>query len=364
MDTADAQTALQFWVVQQLQGPGEQKFSTAETGVVLQPLGGDAGFRCYSRVNSAPSTLAVHAPVNTENSEAFVAIANCLRRQGIDAPEIHAVNFEQGFLLLEDLGEQLLSEVLSSQNVDHLYSSAMQVLLRLQACREWRLPVAAGHEDYWLPDYDRGRLHDEMLLLQQWFIPELLGLPISTGEQKLLDAVYRALEDMALRQPQVWVHRDFHSRNLIFREGKAPGVIDFQDAVRGPLTYDLVSLLRDCYVRWPPARVYKWMRQYFDAAVRAGLLDASTSAEEFERWFDWMGLQRHIKVLGIFARLWLRDGKSRYLQDLPLVMRYTLEVADKYETFRDFSAYLRERLLPHCMAQGWYRDIASAGDTP
>jgi len=354
-----SEAILSLWVERQLQ----QRQWSISAPLKLHSLNGDAGFRQYYRVDCDPQLLAVYAPVATEDSRAFVAIARYLRDQGIHTPDVIAADFERGLLLVEDFGDILYSHVLEVErdSATQRYGEAMMTLLRLQQCPVTTIPAADGDALHTLPSYDQSRLRDEMALLHQWFIPQLLGYNLSDDEQGILDNVYAQLEGAALQQPQVWVHRDFHSRNLIYRDGQSPGVIDFQDAVRGPLTYDLVSLLRDCYIRWPREQVQQWALAYGDMAVEIGLMAPVTQAG-FMRWFDWMGLQRHLKVLGVFARLWLRDGKSAYLKDLPLVLRYTLEVADQYPEFADFTYWFREKLLPLCEQQPWYSDYQGAGD--
>lgn len=341
----DAVERLAQWTRTQLQARG-----WPGAGDKLQALSGDAGFRTYYRVATVPPLIAVHAPPATESASVFVSLARYLRDQGIHTPEVLAFDAEQGFLLLEDLGSRHLLDELTTATVDTLYAEAMMVLLRLQQ-------VAPPTD---LPAYDRPLLRREMALFSEWFVPQLLGHSLSDAELTLLDDVFTVLEDSALDQPQVLVHRDFHSRNLMVRDGAAPGVIDFQDAVRGPVTYDLVSVLRDCYVRWPDAKVERWAVTYADMAVDVGIMDA-VCEHTFMRWFDLMGLQRHIKVLGIFARLWLRDGKSAYLNDLPLVLRYTLEVARKYPEFAAFAAWFETVLLPLAASQSWYSDYRRAG---
>lgn len=349
------------WSVEQLAGKSWSLPATPN----LQSLSGDAGFRRYYRLNSEPSLLAVYAPVEHEDSKTFVAIARYLRSQGIQAPEVVAEDFDHGYLLVEDFGDQLFSDqlMLDDGSANGLYSQAMTTLLRLQLCPVMTIPAADGESMLTLPNYDQSRLREEMSLFHEWFLPQLLGYSLSDDERMLLDAVYLQLEGAALQQPQVWVHRDYHSRNLIYREGQPPGVIDFQDAVRGPITYDLVSLLRDCYVRWPPEQVRQWALAYGDMAVESGLM-APVTQNGFMRWFDWMGLQRHLKVLGIFSRLYLRDGKAGYLQDIPLVIRYTLEVASSYPEFADFTYWFREKILPLCEQQDWYEDFQIAGERP
>ncbi len=349
--------ALHEWVQEQLTAHSW----SLTAPLALIPLGGDAGFRCYFRVSTEPALLAVLAPPEFENNPLFVAIARYLREQGVHTPDVVAADFDRGFLLLEDFGDALYCNELSVESVDLLYGEAMMTLLRLQQCPLTTIPTADASDMITLDDYDAKRLRDEMRLLEDWFIPQLLGYELNDKERVMLEGLYQQLENEALRQPQVWVHRDYHSRNLIFREGNAPGVIDFQDAVRGPITYDLVSLLRDCYVRWPPEQVERWALSYGNMAVEVGLM-APVSHPRFLRWFDWMGLQRHIKVLGIFSRLYLRDGKPGYLNDLPLVIRYVLEVSDNYVELDIFHDWFIEKLLPLCEQQDWYSDYRVAGD--
>lgn len=318
----------------------------------LTPLPGDAGFRKYYRLNTQPGLLAVDSPPTTEKNEVFAHIGQLLRAQGLHAPRLYGADYDRGFLLLEDLGDDLLLTRLDRDCADVLYGEVLTDLLRLQ-----QVPVAKLE----LPHYDQTLLRQEMELLRQWFIPRLLGHTLTDEEHQLLDNTFELLETQALEQPQVLVHRDFHARNLIIRDGLAPGIIDFQDAVVGPLCYDLVSLLRDCYIRWPTDQVERWALAYGNMAVEVGLLRPVTR-ETFLRWFDWMGLQRHIKVLGIFARLHLRDGKEGYLKDLPLVLRYTLEVAEGYPALLPFADWFKATLLPLASQQAWYCDYRKAGN--
>jgi len=318
-----------------------------------QPLPGDAGFRRYFRLASEPPLLAVFSPPQTEPNEVFLKLTRHLRHHGVLTPAVAAVDLERGFFLLEDLGHTLLLQELRAEGADGiagiaiaegLYAEVLHCLLRLQQC-----PV----EGLDLPPYNRDRLRVEMNLFCEWFVPRLLGYQPNAGELRMLDRWFSQLEDSALEQPQVLVHRDFHSRNLIYRADGPPGVIDFQDAVVGPVTYDLVSLLRDCYIRWPQEQVKRWALSYAEVAQQAGVLP-QVEESQFLRWFDWMGLQRHIKVLGIFARLSLRDQKHGYLNDLPLVIDYTLEVARRYEEGEEFVAWFEEKLLPLVREQPWW----------
>ncbi len=337
--------ALQQWWVDQFAARGQN-------APPWQALSGDAGFRRYFRLASTPPQLAVYAPPATENTRAFVAIAQYLRRFDLAAPEILAVDYDAGFLLVEDLGAELYLPHLTPGSAQELYAQAMQTLLQLQ-----QVPV----DPQIFPAYETAKLRSELELLPQWFIEQLLDYRLSRDEYGLLHGCFAKLEQAAGQQPKRIVHRDFHSRNLILRRDAAgqllpPGLIDFQDAVIGPITYDLVSLLRDCYIHWPRAQVERWVQGYEQSARAAGIIP-NLRAGEFLRWFDWMGLQRHMKVLGIFARLSLRDGKQGYLNDLPLVLAYTLSVARRYSEFRPLVAWFEQHLLPRIIAQPWYRRL-------
>jgi aminoglycoside/choline kinase family phosphotransferase len=246
-------------------------------------------------------------------------VARALRAIGLNVPEVLATDLDAGFLLVSDLGSTLYLDVLDEASVERLYGDALGALLTLQA----HDPLDG------LPPYDRGRLLAELELFPEWFLGRHLGRPPGAAERRVIDAAFERLIASALEQPQVTVHRDYHSRNLMQVADNNPGILDFQDAVVGPVTYDLVSLLRDCYLRWPRARVEGWALGYHALAVQSGVLRERDEVR-FLRWFDLMGLQRHLKVLGIFARLWHRDGKPGYLGDLPRVLDYAVEVAADY----------------------------------
>lgn len=343
--------ALGDWVGRQLQ---QLHAEAPLANLELVPLAGDAGFRRYYRINTQPPLLAVDAPPESEDSRQFVELAQYLRPRGIGVPAIAAADCEQGFLLIEDFGDLLLQQELeaSPSAATGLYGEALMQLLALQQSPDRRSLI---------PRYDRETLGREMSLFGDWFAGELLNYSLSAEERQLMASTCRLLEDSALEQPQVLVHRDFHSRNLLLRPDGALGVVDFQDAVWGPITYDLVSLLRDCYLRWPADQVQQWARGYGNMAADAGVL-TGIDQDQYLRWFDWMGLQRHLKVLGIFARLALRDGKTRYLNDLPLVIRYVLEAAAPYPELNAFSRWFTSQLLPLAQQQDWYQDYRSAGD--
>ena len=207
--------------------------------------------------------------------------------------------------------------------------------------------IQASADTKGLPPYDTGLLDREMDLFSDWLVQRQLGLELSAAERELLETAFTGLIDMALQQPQVFVHRDYHSRNLMLLPTQNPGIIDFQDAVHGPLTYDLVSLLRDCYIAWPRARVNDWALGYRELAIRCGVLAPdAVSEQEFLRWFDWMGVQRHLKAAGIFARLNLRDHKPGYLKDIPRTLGYIVEVAPDYAELQPLGGFIRERVLP------------------
>lgn len=331
---------LQQWVCRALEVP---------VGNPVPPLSmvsGDASFRRYFRASwQDNSFIAVDAPPQHENSSAFVRVCRMLRAAGVRAPEIFASDLERGFLLLEDFGDSQLLPKLSrlqsdgeSQRAGAIYQSALQTLLLIQ-----RSP-----EKERLDPYDRDQLRSEMQLFTDWFCKAFLELELSDSEHAVIDQAMHFLEEAALSQPTVMVHRDFHSRNLMLLDDSAVpalGVIDFQDAVHGPYSYDVVSLLRDCYLRWEPETVNRWALTYWQAARADGLL-ADVSEAQFLRDFDLMGLQRHLKVMGIFCRLSLRDNKSRYLADIPLVSQYFLEVSRQYPELGDFVEWFNRRAMP------------------
>ncbi|WP_078082829.1 aminoglycoside phosphotransferase family protein [Microbulbifer mangrovi] len=344
---------LRLWAARALQsGHDTLQVPPLESSLHLLPLSGDAGFRRYFRTDTSPALIAVDSPPEKTNVKRFVALADYLRRNGIHTPLVIAADIEQGYMLLEDLGDTQLLRELNADSVSGLYAEVMNELLGLQ-----QITRAEGL----FPPYNRELLHMEMRLLPEWLIGKLLQRELSDAENQLLERTFAHLLDSASAQPQVLVHRDYHSRNLMIRDGERPGVVDFQDAVWGPVTYDLASLLRDCYIRWPQDQVENWALAYASSAIDAGVIPP-VAPETFLRWFDWMGLQRHFKVLGLFPRLYLRDGKHGYLPDLPLVIRYTLEVCDKYSELQPFANWFREEILPLIEKQDWYRDYRTAGE--
>jgi len=337
---------LAHWAVREIQALTGENLP-AELSVVS----GDASFRRYFRLHSKGgsehdgepvSWICVDAPPDKEDNPKFIGIARRWASEGVHVPAVLAENVTDGFMLLEDFGDRLLWPALhdgaSQDTVISLYQQAIDELLLIQA-----LDTSA------LPPYDEALLCQENSLFSEWLCTRQLGLTLEQDEQRLLANVSELLVNAALAQPLVTVHRDYHSRNLMLCRGDRIGVIDFQDAVAGPLTYDLVSLLRDCYVRWPHQVVEELTRYYFDQATAQKLFGrgiASGSYAEFVKAFDLMGMQRHLKAAGIFARLNIRDGKSGYLADIPNTCVYLREVAGRYPEFSDFCQWLDDRFLP------------------
>jgi N-acetylmuramate 1-kinase len=304
----------------------------ADPTVELEPASADASFRSYWRtLGHRPSRIVMDAPPGNEDLGPWLDVVERLCAAGLHAPQVFARDLEQGFLLLADLGRELLLPALNATSVEHLYRLVLDDLLAMQTRVDTR----------GLPPYDEPRLVAEMELMPTWFLQQHLGYTIACEEWDVIELAFRTLANDALAQPQVFVHRDFHSRNLLL-DGEQIGIIDFQDAVRGPITYDLVSLLRDCYIAWPESRVYDWVEHYRQRLQQAGLTDADP--QRFRQWFDLIGLQRHLKVLGIFCRLWYRDGKPGYLDDLPLVWRYLREVGGRYQSIQPLVALLERAL--------------------
>ena len=329
----ERQCQLQAWMADVLGLPGP----VHDWSVVA----GDASSRRYFRGGDGKrSWIVVDAPPQTEKNEAFLQIREQLSRGGVRVPALEAGDLDLGFLVLEDLGDDLLLAQLSADNVDAYYTAAMELLLQLQ-----QLPT----QDFGVPDYNEAVLTEELSRFPQWFCERLLGLQLGASDWQLLKRSTALLVESAQAQPQVLVHRDFHSRNLLILKDKNLATIDFQDAIRGPVCYDLVSLLKDCYVSWPPAKVRAWALAYRARLQALGHLTAVSEAE-FLRWFDWIGLQRHIKVLGNFARLAIRDGKPAYLRDIPLVLHYIVQTMADYPEFTDAHGWFANELQPRFAA--------------
>ena len=297
----------------------------------IAPASADASFRRYFRISwEGQSRVVMDAPPDKEDTEPFTGIAGQFKKLGLNVPVVLEQDTNNGFLLLTDLGSQDYLSVLNEQTAAQLYSAALAALIKLQSCI---IPA-----DYPFPPYDRTLLMNEMGLFRDWYLGRHLGLTISADCQAMLTGLFDVLADSALAQPQAVVHRDYHSRNLMVCEPK-PGILDFQDAVIGPVTYDLVSLLRDCYIAWPRHQVERWVTQFYEKLVAEEMI-REVGAEQFLIWFDLMGVQRHLKATGIFARLNYRDGKEGYLKDIPRTMGYVKEVAGRHPQLAEFAAFI------------------------
>jgi aminoglycoside/choline kinase family phosphotransferase len=314
----------------------------------LRTASADASFRRYFRLRheDGASWIAMDAPPGKEDLATYLAVSRLLESCGVHVPHVRAADTGEGFALLEDLGDtHMLTALGNGADPDHLYAEALDELARLQLAGD-----AASRE---LPPYDRAVLLREMQLLPDWYCTHHLRIELDASERELLAQTFEWLAGEALAQPQVFVHRDYHSRNLMVLGSRSPGVIDFQDALRGPVGYDPVSILKDCYVEWPRARVEQWLegyRQRLLAGGPAGRALAGESAARFLRWFDLIGLQRHIKVLGIFARLCWRDGKTGYLADLPRTLGYVRSAVQLIPELTRFADFVEARLVPGLQA--------------
>jgi aminoglycoside/choline kinase family phosphotransferase len=296
----------------------------------------------FSRDPRPDTYIVMDAPPEKEDLEPFTNVARILLEIGLNVPDGAGKRIEAGFLLMSDLGRRLyLDELVDLGAADRLYADALG---RVGDHANGRSCDGAQ-----LPRYDHSLLMREMELMPEWFLRGHLRLQLSAAERGMLDGLFETLAQSALAQPSVFVHRDYHSRNLLVTAEDNPGILDFQDAVQGPVTYDLASLLKDCYVAWPAARVRAWAAQYREQLLARRFAAGATEAE-FIRWFDLVGLQRHIKVLGIFARLFYRDGKAQYLGDLPRVLRYTKEAAGQYAETAQFAEFIAKRIEPEFQA--------------
>ena len=314
--------ALERWLAGPLAGPD----------FTLAPASADASFRRYFRVALADgrSYIAMDAPPEKEDCRPFIRVAQLLRDAGVHAPRVHAQDLEQGFLLLDDLGRVTYLEALNESNASPLMRDAIAALLK------WQRATRAGM----LPTYDDALLRREMALFPEWYVARHLGVTLSAAQCEALEAVCTLLARSALAQPAVYVHRDYMPRNLMLSDPN-PGVLDFQDAVIGPITYDIASLMRDAFLSWQEERVLDWTVRYWELARNASLPVAADFAD-FWRDFEWMGLQRHLKVLGIFARLTHRDGKPKYVADTPRFVGYAHAVARRYAALAPLARLLDE----------------------
>ena len=330
--------SIQSWITSVL---GSDQFET-------HFLAGDASFRRYARIKLNNKTfMLMDAPPEKEDCVPFVTIDEFFDAHGVRVPHIVAKDLEQGFLLLEDFGDVLLSALLNNETVDSYYAQSFAQLIHLQSID------GVSH----FPEYSYEKLMSEMALLTDWMLPSLQILP-TADESALIKRSFAILANAALAQPQVIVHRDFHSRNLmVLADEQEQGVIDFQDAVIGADTYDLISITRDAYVQWNPERVYSWFKAFYD--LLPVFAKEGRDFEQFKKDADFMAIQRHIKILGIFVRLFERDGKSGYLKDLPRVMWYLLEESKPYAELQPFMQFIRDKVMPKFEAKyGIYEVVA------
>ena len=289
----------------------------------------DASFRQYFRVTNTQENktyIVMDAPPEKEDCHPFVQVTELIRSCGVNAPDIIALDLHQGFLLLDDLGDTPYLDLLNNDTAEQLYIDAIDALIKMQSI------------DALLPAYNEKLLQTELDLFETWYLNRHLNVQLNENQKQALHAVFTLLIRNAEEQPQVFVHRDYHSRNLMLSEINNPGVIDYQDAVIGPITYDLVSLFKDCYIEWPPEKVEHWLDLYLARITPDFFIEKPT----LMRWFDLMGVQRHLKVLGIFSRLNYRDSKTQYLDDLPLTLKYVVDACEKYIELQPLQQLLEE----------------------
>ncbi len=316
---------LNEWIVDNL---GNIKYS-------LTPVSGDASFRRYFRlITPHAQYIAVDSPPEKENNDAFVNVTHLLAAEGLSVPHIYFSCLDFGFFLLSDLGDNLFLNALSIENADQLYQKALDALVLIQQIEAASLPV-----------YSESLLIQEMELFREWYLRKHLKLTLSEQDSKMFDDTFDSLMKNATEQPQVFVHRDYHSRNLMDIKEKLPGIIDYQDAVLGPVTYDLVSLLRDCYINWPATKVHDLSLAYYNKLLEKRII---TEANEniFSKWFDLMGIQRHLKAIGIFSRLNIRDNKPNYLDAIPRTLNYIKTVATRYPETEKLAEFINNDMKP------------------
>ena len=302
----------------------------------ITPLAGDASFRRYFRVFSSDTDtrIVMDAPPDKETISPFIHMNQILKDNGLLTPTIHAADLSQGFALLDDLGDTLFQDALTSNNQDNFYINALDTLIQMQRCSTTSCPI-----------FDKQHMHKEMSLFPEWFLTAYLQLTLTEAEYHLIETTFNWLTERLSNQPQVFIHRDYHSRNLMIINNVAKpqlGIIDFQDAMRGPITYDLVSLLKDCYIKLLEPSYYAYAEQFYQ---RQSLVQ-TWSMQQFLDEVDFCGLQRHIKVLGIFSRLHIRDNKPNYLANLPLTLDYTLACLRRHPPLKPLLNFMEQRVVP------------------
>ena len=301
--------------------------TTAYKDYALSLASADASFRKYYRLKNEKETyILMDSSLEKESLAPFLAVTKKLQNAGVNVPHIYEQNLSLGYLIIEDFGNTLLLNVLDNNNFKAFYKKAIDTLVKMQNADTANLPL-----------YDKKFLHFEMDLMQEWYLEKKLSLRLTQEQKEILTQALEQISDVVLSQPQgIFVHRDYHSRNIMLRNDNSLGVIDYQDAMSGALTYDLVSLLKDCYIAFDRESVIELVL-YFKKQIKSSVSDAS-----FIKWFDFMGLQRHIKVLGVFSRLHLRDGKDGYLKDIPRTLKYILQTAQMYDETKAFARFLQE----------------------
>lgn len=306
------------------------------TDYQLNPLPGDASFRRYYRVQHVSGTyIVMDAATEKHSLIPFVAIAHALQKQGLCAPRIFASDFAQGFLLLSDFGDRLYLHALTTTNATAYYHRALDALQRMQSC----------HVDEWsLKPFTKEFMFNELHLFREWFLEKYLALSLTRSMNQLLDQSFNFLAEAATKQPYVFMHRDYHSANLMVLPENEIGILDFQDAFIGPITYDLVSLLRDCYIAWPEEKVREWVMVFFEKIKLPHV-----GANEFFCWFDWMGIQRHLKALLTFSRKHCRDNNSNYLKHIPRTLNYILTISERYSETKALHQFLMNRVVEKCV---------------
>ena len=323
---ADRHILLQNWLTDAL---GTSVFN-------LRSASEDASFRIYHRLFLKNKTyIVMDAPPEQEDCKLFIKITKKLHACNVNVPVIHNVNIEDGFLLLSDLGDDLYLDKLSDSTIYDLYSDAINALVNIQNSAN-----IGG-----LDEYDKNLLKSEMNLFTEWLIEKHLQIELKEAQRKDLIKLFDLLVANAEQQPKVFVHRDFHSRNLMVTKENNPGIIDYQDAVYGPISYDLVSILKDCYIKWPQEEINKWVDFYLNK-LHEDKSKFKIERDEFVRWFDLMGVQRHLKASGIFARLSHRDGKQNFLEDIPRTLSYILDLKDTYKELEQICIMLEELIIP------------------
>ncbi|ASQ47246.1 aminoglycoside phosphotransferase family protein [Legionella clemsonensis] len=303
----------------------------------LNPLAGDASFRRYFRLRLNTMTQVImDAPPDKEALQPFLTVCELLTNLGVKAPRIHALDEAQGFAILDDFGDELLLKHLSPSTVNKFYAAAITIILMMQGCS----PAHTAN----LPRFDKQFMLQEINNFREWFLCRYLKIELNAQEEHLLTTTFDWLTDKVSHQPQVFIHRDYHSRNIMVlndvEDDIQLGIIDFQDAMIGPFTYDLVSLLKDCYIQWPREQVLNWVTAFYEQSPLA----APYSLNDFIDAFDLCGLQRHLKVLGIFSRLYLRDNKPSYLNDLPLTLHHVMACLENYQELEPFYQFMQKRI--------------------